>query len=228
VHTTSLRAHDFELTVDGEAGTIETLFEGFDDRDRLGIVVTSDHGAAGAAALILATVTAFYDRLRSTGEEFFAYPEYFALHVGRRHGSLRKLDIFPEDRELVVSTDPEQIVGALNDHGITRLLVPSRVPRDPRLTPETRARADARIRSALVYSSRGRVLRPNVTVTGSERAEAFVTAMLVSHDADAAAHARRGALRPAGGLPVETFRRIALPGALGMLGSIKDEATEIN
>jgi hypothetical protein len=228
VHTTSLRADDFEVTVNGEPGAIETVFEGFDEHDRLGIVITSAHGAAGAAALILATVTAFYDRLRATGEAFVAYPEYFALHVGRRHGSLRKLDIFPEDREVVVSADPEEIVRALNEHEITRLLVPSRVPRDPRLTPETRAAAEERIRSALVYSSRGRVLRPNVTVTGSEQAEAFVTAMLISHDADAEAHARRGGLRPAGGLPLESFRRIALPGALGMLGSIKDEPTGIN
>ena len=224
VHTTVLRSDEFELTIDGEPGGIETLFDGFSEHDRLGIVIAADHGAAGAAALILATVTAFYDRLRETGQAFFAYPDYFALHVGQPRGSLRKLDVFPDHKELVVPADAEQIVRALNDRGITRLLVPGRVPRAPRLEPETRASAERRIRTALVYSRHGRVLRPNVTVTGSERAESFVTAMLASGDADLDAHAIRGALRRPDRPPLESFRRIALPGALGMLSAIKASA----
>jgi hypothetical protein len=56
---------------------------------------------------------------------------------------------------------------------------------------------------------------------GSERAEAFVTEMLASDEADLSAHARRGGLREADRPSLESFRRIALPGALGMLGSIK-------
>jgi hypothetical protein len=111
VHTTSLRAHDFELTVDGEPGTVETLFEGFDEHDRLGVVITADHGAG-----------------------------------------------------------------------------------DPR----RRRRADP---DGVVYCSRGRALRPNVTVSGSELAESFVTAMLTSGDAPLEAHALRGGLRPPDGLP---------------------------
>ena len=221
MHTTVLGSDEFELTIDGEPATIETVFEGFSEDDRLGIVIATDHGAAGAATLILATVTAFYDRLRAVGEEFFAYPDYFALHVGQRHGSLRKLDIFPDHKELVVPADAESIVRALNDRGITRLLVPGRVPRGPRLKPETRASAERRIRTAIVYSRRGRVARPDVGVTGSERAESFVTAMLAGDGADLDAHAIRGALRPPGGLPRESFRRVELPGALGMLAAIK-------
>ena len=42
------------------------MFPGFDEHDRLGIVIHDDLGAAGAGSLILATVTAFYDRLRAT------------------------------------------------------------------------------------------------------------------------------------------------------------------
>jgi len=221
VHTTALRSDEFELTIDGEPGGIETLFEGFTEDDRVGIVLAALVGAAGAAALILATVTAFYDRLRETGEEFFAYPDYFALHVGQPRGSLHKLDVFPDHKELVVPADAEQIVRALNDRGITRLLVPGRVPRDPLLKRETRASAQRRIRTALVYSRRGRVLRPNVTVTGSERAESFVTGMLASGDADLDAYAIRGALRQPDQPPRESFRRIELPGALGMLSAIK-------
>lgn len=221
VHTTVLGSDEFELTIDGEPASIETLFDGFNEHDRLGVVVAADHDAAGAATLILATVTAFYDRLRATDESFFAYPDYFALHVGQPRGSLRKLDVFPDHKEVVVEADAEQIVRTLNDRGVTRLLVPERVPRAPQLKPETRASAERRIRTALVYSPRGRVLRPNVTVTGSERGESFVTAMLATTDADLSAHAIRGGLREPNGLPLESFRRIELPGALGMLAAIK-------
>ncbi len=221
VHTTVLGSDEFELTIDGEPAAIETLFEGFNEHDRLGIVIAADHGAAGAATLILAAVTAFYDRLRATDEEFFAYPDYFALHVGEPHGSLRKLDVFPDHKEIVVPADAESIVRALNDRGITRLLVPGRAPRAPRLKPETRASAERRIKTALVYSPRGRVLRPNVTVTGSERGESFVTEMLATTDADLSAHAIRGGLRERDGLPLESFQRIELPGALGMLAAIE-------
>jgi hypothetical protein len=221
VHTTVLGSDEFELTIDGEPAAIEMLFEGFSEHDRLGIVIASDHGAAGAATLILATVTAFYDRLRASGEAFFAYPDYFALHVGQRHGSLRKLDVYPDHKEIVVPADAESIVRAINDRGITRLLVPGRVPRAPQLTPETRASAERLIRTTLVYSRRGRVLRPNIAVIGSERAESFVTEMLAAEEADLDAHAIRGALRQPGGPPQESFRRIELPGALGMLAAIK-------
>ena len=41
------------------------------------------------------------------------------------------------------------------------------------------------------------MLRPNVAVMGSERAESFVTEMLASDGADLDAHAIRGGLRAA-------------------------------
>ena len=93
VHTTVLGSDEFELTIDGEPAVIETLFEGFSEHDRLGIVIAADHGAAGAATLILAMVTAFYDRLRATSEEFLAYPDYFALHVGQPLESFRRIEL---------------------------------------------------------------------------------------------------------------------------------------
>ncbi len=145
---------------------MEALFDGFDEHDRLGIVIAADDGAAGAATLILATVTAFYDRLRATGEPFFAYPDYFALHVGHARGSLRKLDVYPDHKEIVVSADAESIVRALNDRAITRLLVPDRPTGEVELAPETRASAERRIRTALAYSPDGRVAAADVQVTG--------------------------------------------------------------
>ena len=201
VHTTVLGSDEFELTIDGEPAAIETLFEGFSEHDRLGIVIAADHGAAGAATLILATVTAFYDRLRATGETFFAYPDYFALHVGQPHGSLRKLDVFPDHKEIVVAADAESIVRALNDRAITRLWSRggSHTPPSWSRRPEPAPNGG----SARRWSTRGAGAScdPTSRSTGSERAESFVTAMLATNDAGLEAHAIRGGLRQPDGLP---------------------------
>ena len=50
-------------------------------------VVAPESGteAAGAASLILAMITAFYDDLRTTGPaDFFAYPDFFVFQPADR------------------------------------------------------------------------------------------------------------------------------------------------
>jgi hypothetical protein len=229
VHTTGLRADEFELEIAGQPASVEALFDGFDEHDRLGIVIARDDGAAGAAALILATVTAFYDRLRATGKPFFAYPDYFALHVGRARGSLSQLDVYPDHKEVVVPADLELIVRALNDRGITRLLVPDHAGRAADhaagasgLARETQASAQRLIRTALAYSPDGRPAGADVHVTGPERAEAFVTAMLAGGDPAGEDSHVRDVLRGAGRPPREGFRRIGVADALAMLAGIAD------
>ena len=220
MHTTALRSHEFELAINGEPATIETLFDGFDERDRLGIVLAADHAAIGAATLILAAVTGFYDRLRVSDPGFFAYADYFAFHVERRRGSLRKLDVFPEHKEIVVPLETEPLLEAINDRAITRLLVPERAPVPPQLQRETRSAALRRIRSALVYSPSGRVDRGDVEVTGPDRAEAFVSAMLETTGAEPELAVRREALRVNGGQPRERLQRVSPAQALAILGGL--------
>jgi hypothetical protein len=208
MHTTGLRSHDFRIEIAGAPATIEDLFPGFDEHDRLGIVITSDHGAAGAATLILAAVTAFYDRLRARGEPFFAYADYFAFHVGRPRGSLRELDVYPEHKEVVVPAEAEAVLQAINDRGVTRLLIPDAPPRPLDLAAETAAGARRRIRTVLAYRADGNPAGGDRVVTGSAASAQFVEQMLQSTGA-----ARTG---PAPGTP-QTFRPVDLESALGML-----------
>jgi hypothetical protein len=204
-------------------------------------VVTQTGGGAGASTLILAAVTAFYDRLRATEADFFAYPDYFAFHVGRPRGSLRKLDVYPEHKEPVVPDDAEAILEAINDRGITHLLVPDRpvapgapgAPGAPaaaaaaaaeaeaagaaaaaRTDRETRHSAQRRIRTVIAYSPAGRVPAADITITAAAQAEEFVTAMLGDGPRDVVG---------SDGRPRETFRRLALDDAFGMLGTRQPE-----
>jgi hypothetical protein len=208
VHTTGLRSEHFEITVDGRAATLQNVFPGFTARDRLGIVIHDDLGAAGAGSLILAAVTGFYDGLRAEGEAFFAYPDYFAFHVGGDRGTLRKLDVYPAHKEVVVRDDAERILESINDRGVTRLLVPDGVPGAPDLERETVDSAQRRIRSALVYSPTGRTTDSDVLVRGSAHSDAYIDAML-GHPSEPA---------PAGEpRPAQSFRRTDPHHALGLL-----------
>jgi hypothetical protein len=207
VHTTGLRSDEFQITVAGRPAIIDDLFPGFDEHDRLGIVIADDLGAAGAGSLILAAVTAFYDGLRARGEEFFAYADYFAFHVGADRGTLRKLDVYPQHKEVVVPADAELILEAINDRGITRLLVPDGDPVAPEVARETLHSAQRRIRSALVYSPTGQIATADVRVSGSAHSDAYIDAMLGD---------------PAGGQsqqprPAQSYRRVDLQQALGLL-----------
>jgi hypothetical protein len=207
MHTSRvLSSNDFEIRADGHLVTLADLLPGFDEHARLGIVVTQTDGAAGVSTLILAAVTAFYDRLRATESDFFAYADYFAFHIAESRGSLRKLDVFPEHKEPVVADDADTILRAINDRGVTHLLVPEGAGAGE-LGRDTRHSAERRIRAALAYSPDGWVAGADVEITGSGAGEEFVTAML-GHPRD---------LRGDDGRPRETFRRLGLDQALRML-----------
>ncbi len=227
MHTSSqLRSDHFGFVVADRPGRLETIFPDFTEHDRLGVVIASDYGGAGASTVILAAVTAFYDYRRAAGDDFVAYPDFFAFHLGRPRGSLRKLDIYPAHKEIVVDDDPQAALEAINDRGITRLLVEQDGPGDPaptqeprELSPWSRDSALRRIRSVLSYSRTGRAADADVVVSGSAQTEVYVAAMLGGGDGDAAAETaalmRTALVRD--GRPVESFRRISPDQALHSL-----------
>ena len=211
----------FGIEVAGRRARLEELFEGFEDHDRLGLVMTRPCGALGASALITATVTAFYDIQRERGPDFFIYPDYFLFHVGRSLGDHSWLDVWPRRKEVVVGEDPQQILEALDDRGITRLVVEDGVPGEPALEPEALASARARVVSCLAYSASGRVERADVRVASNPVAEGYVKTVLeqsneVAPDVRSEIELARRELME-DGVPVETYRRIDLDEALSHL-----------
>jgi hypothetical protein len=157
MHTADeLTSESFALTVKGRPARLTDILPGFDERDRLGVVVRRPCGAVGASALVLACVTAFYDAQRARSDSFFIYPDYFFFHVGGRLGDHGMLDVWPDHKEVVVPEDPEAILRAVNDRAVTRLLIEDREPEQPEFEPQTLASAESRIVSALAYSADGR------------------------------------------------------------------------
>ena len=217
-----LRSSAFSVLVDGVDATLAGVFPDFVAADRVGVVMRRPCAAVGARALLLCAVTAFYDIQRARDEDFFVYPDYFVFHVGRRLGAFNRFDIWPSHKEVVVADDPEELLQAINDRGVTRLVVEDGVPGDDgAFAPETLASARARIVTAVAYSPTGRTLDADVTIASNDVTEHYVAGVLEqSDDVPAAERERIAAARAQlldGGRPVETYRRVDLDEALGLL-----------
>jgi hypothetical protein len=218
-----LTSDSFDIRVDGRPARLVDIFPDFGEHDRLGVLVREPCGAVGASALILATITAFYDFYRERDEDFFIYPDYFLFHVAGEHGDHNMLDIWPRHKEPVVPDNAEEILRAINDRGITRLIVQEGEPGDAAVERESTASARHRIATTLAYSPRGRVDNADVAITGNDVTESYVEAVF-EQSASVDVHVR-GAIRASrvtlrdGGRPVETYRRVSLDEALALLAA---------
>jgi hypothetical protein len=216
-----LRSSAFDVTLDGAPATVLDVLPGFDDADRLGIVVRRPCGVVGASGLLLAAVTAFYDVHRERSEDFFVYPDYFVFHVGRRLGSHNRLEIWPPHKEVVVTDEPEEVLRAINDRAITRLVVEDGAPGEGAFARETLASARGRIVTAVAYAANGRTRDADVEIASNDVAETYVSGVLEqSRDVPAAERDRIAAARAhlvEDDRPVETYRRVGIDEALGLL-----------
>ena len=220
-----LTRSSFEIGIAGRPAGLDDLFDGFEEHDRLGVVMSEPCGAVGASALITATITAFYDIQRDRGPDFFIYPDYYLFHVGRRLGDHRKLDVWPPHKEVVVGEEPEAILEAIVDRAITRLVVEEGEPGEPKLEREALASAHARIATSMAYSPSGRVAGGDVRIASNPVTEGYVDAILSPKAGDGDVpqdvlsdiqRSRRELVED--GVPVETYMRIGLDEALALLG----------
>ena len=204
----------FEIEVAGRRARLEELFEGFGEHDRLGLVMSRPCGAIGASGLITATITAFYDIQRRRGPDFFIYPDYFLFHIGAPLGNHSRLDIWPPRKEVVVGEEPQRILEAIADRGITRLVVEDGDPAEATLEEETLASVRSRIVTCLAYSATGRVAGADVRIAGNPIVEGYVDTVLKR--SQAIGERNRSELLE-DGVPVESYRRVELEEAVKLL-----------
>ena len=217
---------DFDFELNGQKAQLEDFFPGFNEYDRVGIVVRETGGGMGASALLMSALTRFYDFFRPNlgtepGQQFI-YPEFFVFHVGKKHMTHYWMDIWPPHKEVLIpEDDPEQILEAINDRGITRLLVEDIAPSHPIFLRETLNAAKHRIVSALAYSPTGRVEDGDVKITSCEAAEKNVLDTLkmseeLSEEVQNQLREKRESLKVNGRI-TETYRQISVVEALHML-----------
>jgi len=222
MHTGALlSSEDFAIALDGRPATIADLLPGFTVDARVAIVSRRPGAPFGAATLLLALVTAWYEerRRRAAGAAFHDYPDWFLLQVGGEHADLGMLEVWPPRKHVVVEPDAEQLLGALSDRAVDYLLVEDGEPRRGQVLRETRNAL--RLRAALAYDPSGRAAGADVVVTGRGRSEQLVAQSIADstnvpeavRDGCRAARARISA----DGASVERLRRIDLDTALGLL-----------
>src|SRR5690625_2170288 len=143
MHTTStLSSTDFSYLMNNNLATFDDIFPNFNENDRIGIIISEKGGSIGASALLMATITRFYDFFRPNlghkTEETWIYPDYYVFHIGKQHFDHFWLDIWPPNKEVIIKEDdPEQILEAINDRAITRLIVEDREMKEGTFLKET-------------------------------------------------------------------------------------------
>ncbi|AGK53298.1 hypothetical protein [Bacillus sp. 1NLA3E] len=226
MHTTkSISSADFSIKINEHPASIADVFPGFNKQDRIGIVVRRPGGSAGVSGLLMAAITSFYDFHRSQlgygADKLWIYPDFFIFHIDNWHMDHYWMDIWPPNKEVIVEDDPEQILEAINDRGITRLIVEDIPAATATFLRETVSSANKRIISALAYSPNGRVQHGDVSVRNCSNTENYVLDSLkrtkgISTDLYNQFSKNRQSLVSDGGV-METYRRITVTDALNML-----------
>ena len=170
MHTiAALRLDMFSVHMDGAPSRPEMIFPDWSPLDRLGIVIDAPLGGIGGSHLIQIAIAAYYNVSVRRHEELEIYPEIYAFHVGKGWGTHAGFDFWPARREVMVSGDPKDLLDAINDRGITRLVVPDRPEVELGYRPKEIHTALDRIASAYIYDPSGITANSDVTVKGTDK-----------------------------------------------------------
>jgi hypothetical protein len=159
----------FGVRVDGASASIASVLPDWGPLDRLGLIIDAPLGGIGASNLVQIAITSFYETSKRRLGELTVYPEIYAFHIGKGWGSHAAFDFWPARREVMVSDDPKDLLDAINDRGITRLVVPDRPQTEIDYRPKEVDTALDRIVSAFAYDPSGRTSGADVTLTSKDK-----------------------------------------------------------
>ena len=169
-----LRTDMFQISIGGRPATMEALFPGWTELDRLGLVIDAPLGGVGATHLVQCAMMAYYDARPARRSSRAVYPEIYAFHIGKSHGAHAPYDFWPARREVILRTDDHrEVLDAINDRGITRLAIPDRPRRQVVHRPKEVEAALDRIASAFVYDPSGRVAGGEIEIAGTDTRTEF-------------------------------------------------------
>ena len=164
MHSSSLRGNDFKIVWRGKTVTHAEFSSQVRETDRVGVVIPHRFEGIGAITMIMACVTAFYDRYRERGSEFFAYPDFFTFQRQAPCADYGMCDIWPYRKNVHVPPDAQRTVEAITDRGITVLLVPDNDGRDTTIEPVDLESARRNIRRCFAYSETGTTASSDLVV----------------------------------------------------------------
>lgn len=123
MHSAGLRGSDFRLTWHGSRVSHAEFFASFLPDQRLAVVAPNGLDGVAATTLIMAYVTAFYDRYRADGRRSISYPPFFTFQQVLPCADYCMLDIWPYHRN-VYFADDQFLAAAIAARNIDVLLIP--------------------------------------------------------------------------------------------------------
>lgn len=165
MHSTTLRGANFQMTWQGKAVSHATFFATLSTNDRVGVIAPNRFEAVGAVTLIMAYVTAFYDRHRATGNDFFVYPNYFTFQQKAPVAEYSMFDIWPQHRNVLVGKNANELAAALTDRAINILLLPEGNAKDREISAVYRPDLENQIQRCFTYNFAVPPANPDLTIT---------------------------------------------------------------
>lgn len=165
MHSAILRGTDFEIRSNGQIVRHEEFFSDFTVGTRLGLVSPNGLDGIGDAGLVLGYVTAFYDLHREASDEFYAYPEFRTFQCGAGVADYGMLDIYPAEKNITITSDPESVLHAVIQQEINILLVPIRESSQSKIDSELIESVKATVHTCFLYSPGGEIANPDITIT---------------------------------------------------------------
>lgn len=171
---TDIEHRMFEWWQGGVRVSPHALLPDWSVHDRLGVVIREPFGSLGASLLMQTCALLHYDvrpERRTAGKA--QYPQIFTFHVDGMYGDHSAFDVWPPRREVAVSNAPLDLLDAINDRAITRLLIPESRPHG---TDYIRAGFSAwsdvsvareRLKSIWEYGATGALNRSSVEIRSS-------------------------------------------------------------
>ena len=220
MHSSFLRGSDFRITNQGEEVSHAGFFRDLGTTDRVGLLAPGGIEGLGACLLLLAHTTAFYDRYRASGDDFFAYPDYFTFQRRTRPASYSMLYVWPGHKNVPVAGDAGATLDAILDRAINVLLVPAGSAATTEFAPVQVASARRTIRRCYTYSATGSAEHPTLAVACS-RAEPAEWARIVIDSVppeDSAVRSHWLRVVEGGTIPEQSFSAVPLERALALIG----------
>jgi hypothetical protein len=197
MHTSDLRPSDFHILQSEQSVTHQNCFQSITQLDRLGFIAESSLDGLGAAALILAHITAFYDRYREQGTDFFAYPDFFSFQDQLPVTDYGMLDIFPQEKNVHLPDDPWDALSTIASRAITVLVVPETaapVPLEPEVNRDRVILESLRrtVRVCYLYSPTGQTTQEDTAICCTfDSVESWGKEVIARAPAEQSEHATR-------------------------------------
>ena len=220
MHSSFLRGSDFRITHRRHEMSHARFFRDLSATDRVGVLAPGGIDGLGACLLLLAHTTAFYDRYRESGDDFFAYPDYFTFQRRTPPASYSMLDVWPGHKNVPVADDAGATLDAILDRAINMLLVPAGTAGTGEFAPVQMASARRTIRRCYTYSATGATEQSTLAVACS-RAEPAEWARAVidsSPPDDSAVRSHWLRVVAGGSIPEQSFGEVPLERALALIG----------